>query len=52
MRRTASGMFMPYDETDDEAAMNSSLFGSALKVAYTAKDIAHVIWIVGWTKAK
>ena len=52
MRRTASGMFMPYDETEDEAAMNNSLFGSALKVAYTAKDIAHVIWNVGWNKAK
>ena len=52
MRRTPSGMFMPYDENEDEAAMNNSLFGSALKVAYTAKDIAHVIWNVGWVRDK
>ena len=52
LRRTASGMFMPFDENEDEAAMNNSLFGSALKVAYTAKDIAHVIWNVGWHKTK
>lgn len=50
MRRTPSGMFMPYDEDDEEAAMNSSLFGRVVDTVNTAKDIAHVIWNVGWRR--
>jgi len=47
LRRTASGMFMPYDE-EDEDAQNAGLFGKVVDTVNTAKDIAHVIWNVGW----
>jgi hypothetical protein len=50
MRRTPSGMFMPYDEDEEEAAMNNSLFGRVVDTVNTAKDIAHVIWNVGWRR--
>jgi hypothetical protein len=50
LRRTPSGMFMPYDEDEEEAAMNSSLFGKVVDTVNTAKDIAHVIWNVGWRR--
>jgi hypothetical protein len=50
MRRTESGMFMPYDENEEEAAMNSSLFGQAIYAVNTVKDIAHVVWNVGWNR--
>jgi hypothetical protein len=47
LRRTPSGMFMPYDE-EDEDAQNAGLFGKVVDTVNTAKDIAHVIWNVGW----
>ncbi|KAJ9500764.1 protein phosphatase regulator [Exophiala xenobiotica] len=50
MRRTESGMFMPYDENDEEAALNHSLFGQAVYAVNTFKDIAHVVWNVGWNR--
>lgn len=50
MRRTESGMFMPYDENEEEAIVNRTLFGQALSAVYTVKDIAHVVWNVGWGK--
>jgi hypothetical protein len=50
MRRTPSGMFMPYDEDEEEAAMNHSLFGRVVDTVNTARDIAHVIWNVGWRR--
>jgi hypothetical protein len=50
MRRTESGMFMPYDENEEEAVMNSTLFGQAVYAVNTFKDIAHVIWNVGWNR--
>ena len=50
MRRTESGMFMPYDENEAEAAMNSSIFRQALGVANTLKDIGYVVWNAGWNK--
>ncbi|KAK4938603.1 protein phosphatase regulator [Elasticomyces elasticus] len=50
MRRTESGMFMPYDENEEEAAMNSTLFGQAVYAVNTFKDIAHVVWNVGWNR--
>ncbi|QDS68078.1 hypothetical protein FKW77_009965 [Venturia effusa] len=46
MRRTASGMLMPYEEGDE--AHSSGLFGKVVDTVNTAKDIAHVIWNVGW----
>ncbi|PNS17108.1 hypothetical protein CAC42_3843 [Sphaceloma murrayae] len=50
MRRTPSGMFMPYEDDDDEVATELGLFGRVSETINTAKDIAHVIWNVGWRK--
>ncbi|KAG9795978.1 hypothetical protein ABEF92_008168 [Exophiala dermatitidis] len=49
LRRTESGMFMPYDD-EEEAIMNNTLFGQAMYAVNTFKDIAHVIWNVGWNR--
>ena len=48
LRRTPSGMFMPYDEDEDYA--NTGLLGRVVDTVNTAKDIAHVIWNVGWRR--
>jgi len=48
MRRTASGMLMPYEEGD--LATGDGLFGRVIETVNTARDIAHVIWNVGWRK--
>jgi hypothetical protein len=45
LRLTASGMFMPFDEGE---AANTSILGRALDMVNIARDIAHVIWNVGW----
>lgn len=45
-------MFMPYDENEEEAVMNNNIFGSAIYAMHTVKDIAHVIWNVGWHRDK
>ena len=51
MRRTPSGMFMPYDENEEEDTIASNtLFGQAMYAVNTFKDIAHVVWNVGWTR--
>ncbi|KAF1813651.1 hypothetical protein P152DRAFT_393836 [Eremomyces bilateralis CBS 781.70] len=51
MRRTASGMFMPYeDDREEEPGGESGLFGRVVDSVNTAKDIAHVIWNVGWRR--
>ena len=47
LRRTASGMMMPIDDTDPAGA---GLVGRVLDTVNTAKDIAHVIWNVGWRR--
>jgi hypothetical protein len=46
MRRTPSGMFMPYEEDEDDV-VSEGLFGKVVDTVNTAKDIAHVIWNVG-----
>ncbi|KAI4114586.1 MAG: hypothetical protein LQ345_004661 [Seirophora villosa] len=46
LRRTPSGMFMPYDEDDEHNT--TGLLGKVIDTVNTAKDIAHVIWNVGW----
>ena len=46
LRRTPSGMFMPYDGDDDEPG-NYSMLGKVIDTVNTARDIAHVIWNVG-----
>jgi len=49
MRRTPSGMSMPY-EKDEEEVVSERLFGNLVDSINTAKDIAHVIWSVGWRR--
>ncbi|KAL8768729.1 MAG: hypothetical protein Q9209_005147 [Squamulea sp. 1 TL-2023] len=46
LRRTPSGMFMPYDDDDDTTS--TGFLGKVIDTVNTAKDIAHVIWNVGW----
>jgi hypothetical protein len=50
MRRTPSGMFMPYDEDEDVEPDGAGLFGRVVDTVNTARDIAHVIWNVGWRR--
>ncbi|KAF2187026.1 hypothetical protein K469DRAFT_629864 [Zopfia rhizophila CBS 207.26] len=47
LRRTASGMFMPYEDEDDEP-VPPGILGRVVDTVNTARDIAHVIWNVGW----
>ena len=47
LRRTASGMFMPIEEQDEEPGQ-SGLIGKVVDTVNTARDIATVIWNVGW----
>ncbi|KAK0730497.1 hypothetical protein B0H67DRAFT_638994 [Lasiosphaeris hirsuta] len=49
MRRTESGMFMPLEE-GDASSTSEGLFGRVIDTVNTARDIAHVIWNVGWRK--
>ncbi|KAI9769713.1 MAG: hypothetical protein M1840_003950 [Geoglossum simile] len=49
LRRTPSGMFMPYEPEEDDTN-SSGLFGKVVDTVNTAKDIAHVIWNVGWRR--
>ncbi|PVH67782.1 hypothetical protein DL98DRAFT_637214 [Cadophora sp. DSE1049] len=49
MRRTLSGMFMPYEEDEDDV-VTEGLFGKVVDTVNTAKDIAYVIWNVGWRR--
>ncbi|KAI0974273.1 hypothetical protein F4678DRAFT_458237 [Xylaria arbuscula] len=48
MRRTESGMFMPYEE--GEGQPNDGIIGRVIDTVNTARDIAHVIWNVGWRR--
>ena len=48
LRRTPSGMFMPQEVEGN--VVGTGLFGKVLDTVNTAKDIAHVIWNVGWSK--
>jgi hypothetical protein len=48
MRRTPSGMFMPYEEGGIQSG--DGIFGRVIDTVNTARDIAHVIWNVGWKK--
>jgi hypothetical protein len=44
MRRTGSGMFMPYDDGEESAAA-TGIFGRVSETINTARDIAHVSFI-------
>lgn len=49
LRRTASGMFMPFEDVDeDEDPQAPGIIGRVVDTVNTARDIAHVIWNVGW----
>ncbi|PHH70334.1 hypothetical protein CDD82_7202 [Ophiocordyceps australis] len=48
MRRTPSGMFMPCEE--DEGSGGDGILDRVIDTVNTARDIAHVIWNVGWRK--
>jgi hypothetical protein len=48
LRRTASGMFMPFNEDEDEDPQPPGIIGRVVDTVNTARDIAHVIWNVGW----
>lgn len=48
MRRTESGMLMPYEEGD--AQENAGIIGRVIDTVNTARDIAHVVWNVGWRR--
>ena len=49
MRRTESGMFMPFEEGNASSA-SDGLLGRVIDTVNTARDIAHVIWNVGWRR--
>ncbi|RWA14667.1 hypothetical protein EKO27_g421 [Xylaria grammica] len=48
MRRTESGMLMPYEAGG--AQPNDGIIGRVIDTVNTARDIAHVIWNVGWRR--
>lgn len=49
MRRTQSGMFMPQPGTPSPpSASDDGVVGKIINTVNTARDIAHVIWNVGW----
>lgn len=50
MRRTPSGMLMPLEGVDGIVQPGDGLFGRVVETVNTARDIAHVIWNVGWRK--
>lgn len=51
LRRTPSGMFMPFEGDDEAENLNNPGFlGKVVDTVNTARDIAHVIWNVGWRK--
>ena len=50
MRRTPSGMFMPYDDDEEESFVHTGVLGRLVDTVNTARDIATVVWNVGWRK--
>lgn len=49
LRRTPSGMFMPFDDDEeDPIAMDPSMYGRVVNTVNTARDIFSVIYNVGW----
>ena len=47
LRRTPSGMFMPFEDMEEEHPP-PGIIGRMVDTVNTARDIAHVIWNVGW----
>ncbi|KAI8412290.1 hypothetical protein FOFC_08920, partial [Fusarium oxysporum] len=48
IRRTPSGMFLPYEEGG--VSPTDGILGRVINTVNTARDIAHLIWSVGWRK--
>lgn len=48
LRRTSSGMLMPYESVENPTG--EGIIGRVIDTVNTARDIAHVIWNVGWRK--
>ncbi|EXK24632.1 hypothetical protein FOMG_18655 [Fusarium oxysporum f. sp. melonis 26406] len=48
LRRTPSGMFLSYEEGG--VSPMDGILGRVINMVNTARDIAHVIWSVGWRK--
>lgn len=48
LRRTPSGMFMPFEDGDEDVLAPTGILGKVVDTVNTARDIAHVIWNVGW----
>lgn len=49
LRRTTSGMFMP-PESSSPISPDDGVLGRIINTVNTARDIAHVIWNVGWRR--
>ncbi|MCJ1355856.1 MAG: hypothetical protein MMC33_005848 [Icmadophila ericetorum] len=49
LRRTPSGMFMPFEDDEDQN-IDGGILGKVVDTVNTARDIAHVIWNVGWRR--
>lgn len=47
MRRTESGMFMPFEDSEEDPPA-AGLIGRIVDTVNTARDIAHVVWNAGW----
>ncbi|KAF1840015.1 uncharacterized protein K460DRAFT_297302 [Cucurbitaria berberidis CBS 394.84] len=47
LRRTASGMFMPFEDNEEDPPP-PGILGRVVDTVNTARDIAHVIWNAGW----
>ena len=47
LRRTPSGMFMPFED-EDQSPQAPGIIGRVVDTVNTARDIAHVIWNVGF----
>ncbi|ATY63089.1 protein phosphatase type 1 complex subunit Hex2/Reg1, putative [Cordyceps militaris CM01] len=48
LHRTSSGMLMPYEAGENPTG--EGIIGRVIDTVNTARDIAHVIWNVGWRK--
>ena len=48
MRRTESGMFMPYSDEDEDDLVAAGLFGRVSETINTVRDIGYVLWNVGF----
>ena len=48
LRRTASGMFMPFEENEEDA-LPPGFIGRVVETVNTARDIGHVIWNAAWS---